>query len=76
MKDVDLRTSEEWQKIYTVKVLDPDGWDRANFKYSWYEEKISREEFVKRVMPSTCMFIDGIFPGDKRQWKDQHERDI
>jgi len=52
----ELRTSEEWQKVCKITVLDPDGWDRGNYKYSWCEEKISREEFMNRVIPSTCMF--------------------
>ena len=52
----DLRTSEEWQKICRIQVLDPDGWDRKNYQYSWYEEKISREEFERRTITSTCEF--------------------
>lgn len=35
------KTSQEWQELYPeIKVLDPDGWDRTNFQYSWYKEKI------------------------------------
>lgn len=52
----DLRTSEEWQKLCKIEVIDPDGWDRQNYQFSWYEEKISREEFETRTMPSTCQF--------------------
>ena len=52
----ELRTSEEWQKVCKITVLDPDGWDRTNYQYSWFEEKISREEFMNSVLPSTCMF--------------------
>ena len=37
------KTSKEWQELYPeIKVLDPDGWDRENFKYSWFEEKRDR----------------------------------
>jgi alpha-amylase/alpha-mannosidase (GH57 family) len=55
----DLKTSEEWQSKYPhVKILDPDGWDRKNYQYSWYEELITREEFEKRMMMSTCMGIN------------------
>jgi hypothetical protein len=50
----ELKTSEEWQNIYIrTKVLDPDGWDRRNFQYSWFEELISLEEYQKRTSMST-----------------------
>jgi len=49
----DLKTSDEWQKICYVRILDPDGWDRKNFDYSWFKEKISKKEFEKRMMFST-----------------------
>lgn len=49
-------TSKEWQDIYpNPKVLDPDGWDRENFKYSWFQEHISYHEYQRRVSLSTCM---------------------
>jgi len=52
----EIKTSEEWQKQYpNPRVLDPDGWDRTNFFQSWHVEKISYEEYQKRVMVSTCM---------------------
>jgi hypothetical protein len=51
-----LKTSEEWQKEYpNPKVYDPDGWDRKNWQYSWYEEKISYEEYQNRIVYSTCL---------------------
>lgn len=51
-----LKTSQEWQEIfYTIKVVDPDGWDRKNFQYSWHEEKITREEYSNRIEKSTVM---------------------
>ena len=49
----DLKTSEQWNKIYNKSVLDPDGWDRNNFQYSWFEEKISEREFTSRLVRST-----------------------
>ena len=53
------KTSKEWQELYPeIKVLDPDGWDRNNFQYSWFEEKISFEEYNKRLMYSTCKGIN------------------
>ena len=48
-------TSEEWEKQSNWKVLDLDGWDRKNFNYSWYEELITYDEFMKRLIPSTIM---------------------
>lgn len=52
---LELKTSAEWLKTdkwsgYTV--MDPDGWDRKNFKESW-EEKISEKEFERRISVST-----------------------
>ena len=53
----ELKTSKEWQEIYPeVTVLDPDGWDRQNYQYSWYEEKITHKEYMKRRMFSTCVY--------------------
>ena len=52
----ELKTSEEWQKLNPdIKIYDPDGWDRTNFEYSWFEEKITLEEYNKRMFSSTCM---------------------
>lgn len=53
------RTSEEWEKLGILKgstVLDPDGWDRKNWQYSWYEEKITEKEFHERAVVSTGMW--------------------
>ena len=52
------KTSEEWQALKPdAQVIDPDGWDRkGDFHYSWYEEKITEQEYDNRVMVSTCMF--------------------
>lgn len=49
------QTSEEWQQECKdiCRVLDPDGWDRKNFQHSWYEEKITKQEFLKRTSTST-----------------------
>jgi hypothetical protein len=49
-----IKTSAEWQLKYpSIKILDPDGWDRTNFTYSFYEEKITEKEFIKRLFTST-----------------------
>ena len=60
------KTSNDWYKElndylksfneknhYTV--YDPDGWDRSNFQFSWFEELITKEEFMRRTMFSTCL---------------------
>ena len=50
------KTSQKWQadNIETI-VLDPDGWDRQNYQYSWFEEEITLEEYNSRVFKSTCI---------------------
>lgn len=54
----ELKTSEDWQKQFpNPKVLDPDGWNRTNFQYSWFEEKISYEEYRKRLFMSSVKEI-------------------
>jgi len=50
-----LKTSEEWERESNFKVLDPDGWDRKNFEFSWNEELITEEEFEKRLSTSTII---------------------
>lgn len=56
MKEETLKTSNEWQIIHpNPVVLDPDGWDRTNFQFSWFEELISLEEYCKRTLWSTVM---------------------
>jgi len=49
------KTSEQWQQDYDYIVLDPDGWDRKNFDYSWNMELITIQEFIRRAMSSTCI---------------------
>lgn len=42
--------------IFDVIVMDPDGWDRANFDESW-NELISEEVFKARLQHSTSMRV-------------------
>ncbi len=56
----ELLTSEEWQDRCYAVILDPDGWDRKNFKWSWSREKITQMEFEKRLTKSTIMFQKGL----------------
>ena len=61
-----LKTSEEWQSLYpSPKVLDPDGWDRQNYQYSWMEEKITYEEYCNRRSKSSV--IGKITYGDNNE---------
>jgi hypothetical protein len=57
MIDEILKTSEQWQADadHTYVVVDPDGWDRSNFNYSFYEEMITEQEFMKRLVNSTLI---------------------
>jgi len=53
------KTSKRWCKklgIMCSWIFDPDGWDRTNFNYSFYKEKITKEEFVNRLSASTIRF--------------------
>ena len=60
-----LKTSVEWAEDYYEIILDPDGWDRGNYDYSWKIELITREEFEIRANRSTTKL--------RGKWKDQEE---
>lgn len=56
LKSKEVLTSEEWQKLHpTIVIVDPDGWDRNNFCHSFKEEKITIEEYKKRMENSTVI---------------------
>lgn len=49
--------SENWQRMLSdIIVYDPDGWNRTNFQFSWFEEQITKEEYLRKRMFSTCVF--------------------
>lgn len=52
-----LKTSKQWLEEIPEekrpKILDPDGWDRSNYDYSFNEELITEDEFNIRVLMST-----------------------
>jgi hypothetical protein len=53
----ELKTSAEWQQIeIDIIVLDPDGWNRANYDYSWNVELITLDEYKSRRLMSTCIY--------------------
>ncbi len=51
------KTSKDWvngiHKDCKLKVIDPDGWDRENFDFSFNKELITKEEFKTRLLSST-----------------------
>ena len=53
------KTSQQWydelRKTENVTIMDPDGWDRTNYKYSFTEELITKEKFEERLAQSTCL---------------------
>ena len=53
----ELKTSKEWWELSDYSknyiLMDPDGWDRENFHFSYYVELINLEEFESRVAMST-----------------------
>ena len=54
------KTSQEWyEEICSseISIMDPDGWDRRNFRYSWYEEEITKSEFIRRIIHSTLDYV-------------------
>lgn len=65
------KVSSEWIKEYNIKILDPDGWDRKNYDYSFNQEKIDRQEFERRLVHSTIQgSIRGIIYKDKLSKKE------
>lgn len=48
-----VKTSKEWQEETDILILDPDGWDRGNFQFSYYEEQITLKEFNRRTSESS-----------------------
>jgi len=65
--EVSLKTSEQWFEIYKVEngdchITDPDGWDRTNFDYSWFEEEISFQDFEQRMARSTALILTATRP--------------
>ena len=59
------KTSKDWYESMPEKekvvIMDPDGWDRSNYEYSFNEELITEEEFHKRLCSSTCMWKTSLF---------------
>ncbi len=61
-------TSSDWVRLVespVFQILDPDGWDRSNYKFSWFEERITANEFRNRSMLSTCQWPKDDYPLDR-----------
>lgn len=54
---MEKKTSKEWYKLVPIEfkltILDPDGWDRTNYDYSFNQELITKNEFMNRLASST-----------------------
>lgn len=52
---LELKTSDKWLEEVErkIRLLDADGWDRGNFEYSFFGEKITKAEFDRRLLDST-----------------------
>jgi hypothetical protein len=55
----ELRPGCEWADLFDIEVVDFGGWDLAHLEYSFYEEPISREEFLDRVARSVTRPLRG-----------------
>lgn len=65
---METKTSNDWYKEipkeHNVIILDPDGWDRKNYEYSFNEELITKEEFLMRISRSTIECSYSFFTAD------------
>lgn len=58
---LEYKTSEQWEKDVRyagLQILDPDGWDRRpeKFEHSFFVEKITKQEFERRLCSSTVIW--------------------
>lgn len=49
----EIKTSAEWCDEFKDVIIDPDGWDRKNFEYSFREKLIDKSEYLRRLGMST-----------------------
>jgi len=65
-------TSQEWfekiPKEYNVLLWSSEGWNKDNFNYNFYEEKIDKNEFIERLINSTVK-CDSSFIDYVKKWK-------
>lgn len=53
------KTSKDWYaeipSEFGFVIMDPDGWNRKNYEFSFNEELITKKEFFFRVLKSTSL---------------------
>ena len=47
-------TSDVWDMLTEIDVIDPDGWDRSKFEIDWFQTPITFEQFLEKCQVSTC----------------------
>ena len=52
------KTSAEWYEEikHNTIIIDPDGWDRQNYDFSFNKELITEDEFNQRLLKSTIQY--------------------
>jgi len=72
-----LKTSKEWEELvpkrFKLQILDPDGWDRSNYEFSFHEELITWEQFRNRMSYSTCIVHADIHKWDGLIFREELE---
>lgn len=67
--EIPVKNSASWMSILypngEYKIIDPDGWDRGNFDYSYNQELVSEKEFHNRLANSTVQRTTIIKPNGK-----------
>ena len=53
MEEKKEKTSFDWNKEDNIIIINPDGWDRNNYEYSFSQELITKDEYDSRVLDST-----------------------
>lgn len=71
MIEEEKKSSADWfMELHHEKgvvILDPDGWDRSNFYFSFNEEPITKKEYLTRLGYSTIIGIDKLIGGSNRE---------
>jgi len=67
---MEKKTYKEWKSLVPIEwnllILSPDGWNRNDFTHSYFNELITKEEFMKRVSLSTIRCNPKSF---EKEWK-------
>ena len=68
------KTSKNWLKLDKYKgiiIIDPDGWNRQNYTYSFEKQRITQREFERRLSHSTRTM--GI--NERKEWKNREKNE-